>query len=172
MNLKNLSNAANLTIRRSLSRAGMALPLIAALGLAACGDDPMVPDEMHSEPVRVEIRAAGQVLASATPASATGTLVVAVGTETMHLDVVFVDEDGDEVVPDDEEFLEVVVGNGSVAEWEQDTPGEFGGHLHGEAVGTTTLTFRLMHGTVGSSSAHADFISAQVPVEIAEAAMN
>lgn len=162
----NMRNTTKFSFRPSNVRLLSAFTLAATLGLAACSDDPTMPADDHAEPVRVEIRAAGQVLASATPTSATGTLVVAAGVETMHLDVVFVAEDGDDIVPDDEEFLEVVVGNGSVAEWEQDTPGEFGGHLHGDAVGTTTLTFRLMHGAVGSSSAHADFISAQVPVEV------
>lgn len=153
--------------RRGLSGMLGLLTLAGTLTLAACGDDPMADDhDDHSEPVGVEVRAAGQVLASASPTSATGTLSVAAGEETMHLDVVFVTEDGDAVVPDDDEFLEVVVGDGSVAEWEQDTPGEFGGHLHGEAAGTTTVIFRLMHGAVGSASAHADFISAPITVTI------
>jgi hypothetical protein len=47
----------------------------------------------------------------------------------------------------------VEVEDESIAEFEQDTPGEFGGHLHGLQVGSTTLTFFLMHGAVGSGHA-------------------
>ena len=74
------------------------------------------------------------------------------------------DHDGDEVTLDDDYYLEVEVGSASVAEFEQDTPGEFGGHLHGKGVGTTTLVFKLMHGSVGSG--HADFVTTSLSVEV------
>lgn len=142
------------------------LTALAVLATAGCDDGITDHDDDHAEPVAVQIRLGGQVIASATPTSATGTLTISAGEESAHYSVVFVDEDGDVLTPDDDEFLEVVVASSSVAEWEQDTPGEFGGHLHGETAGTTTAVFRLMHGTVGSSSAHADFISTGIQVVV------
>ena len=53
----------------------------------------------------------------------------------------------------------VTIGDETVAEWEQDEAGEFGGHLKGIAAGATTATFELMHGAIGSASAHADYRS-------------
>ena len=52
----------------------------------------------------------------------------------------------------------------TIAEFEQDTPGEFGGHLHGEAVGETDVRFMLMHGAIGSG--HADLITAWVHAHV------
>lgn len=153
----------NFSTRFRFSSLLAAITLVAAAG---CNDDATGPDDDHAEPVAVQIRLGGQVVASATPTSSTGTLTIAAGEESAHYSVVFVDEDGDALSPDDEEFLEVVIANSSLAEWEQDTPGEFGGHLHGEAAGTTTAVFRLMHGAVGSSSAHADFISTGIQVVV------
>ena len=64
-------------------------------------------------------------------------------------------------------YLEVDVADEAVAEFEQDTPGEFGGHAHGVAVGVTTMTFKLMHGAVGSG--HSDFTAAAIRVEVVDA---
>ena len=72
----------------------------------------------------------------------TGELEVEVGEETAHINVRFVDHEGDPVELDEDFFLQVEVEDESVAEFEQDTPGEFGGHLHGEAEGDTEVTFQ------------------------------
>ena len=61
-------------------------------------------------------------------------------------------------------YLEVDVEDESIAEFEQDTPGEFGGHLHGGAEGDTEITFSLMHGTVGSG--HADFVTEPLHIHV------
>lgn len=142
------------------------LPFIAlasVLAMGACDDDPVGTDDHdhHHEPQRVEVRVAGTVLASATPVSATGELSVDAGEETGHLDVVFIDEDGDAIVFDDAEYsLAVEIASGAIAEWEFDEPGEFGGHLKGLSAGTTTAEFQLRHGD------HADFRSADVTIVI------
>ena len=78
----------------------------------------------------------------------------------------FVDHDGHAVTVGDDFYLRVDVANESIAEFEQDTPGEFGGHLHGVAEGDTELTFSLMHGAVGSG--HADFVTAPLHVHVHE----
>ena len=89
---------------------------------------------------------------------------VAVGEETAHIAVQFVDHDGDAVSLDDDFYLGVEIADESIAEFEQDTPGEFGGHLHGKAEGETEAVFSLEHGTVGSG--HADFVTAPVHVHV------
>ena len=58
----------------------------------------------------------------------------------------------------------VTITTKSIAEFEQDTPGQFGGHLHGLAVGETDVIFRLMHGSFGSG--HADFATAAVHTHV------
>lgn len=147
--------------------AGSILALTAMLGLAACDDDPVGNDEEHHEPVGMVISSGGVDLVTVNGATVTGSLSVASGQETAHLDVEFLDEDGDRFQPEDaDEWLRVTIANPAVADWEQDEPGEFGGHLHGESAGTTTAVFDLMHGAVNSTSAHPDYTSPGIPVVI------
>lgn len=141
-----------------------AFALAAAVAFGACSDDPVGLEE-HADPTGVELELNGVVIASyQAGAGWTGELEVMEGQETAHIDVRFVDADGDPIVLDDDVYLEVAIGDGTVAEFEQDTPGEFGGHLHGVAAGDTYAVFRLMHGAVGSG--HPDF---ETPVAEADA---
>ena len=94
----------------------------------------------------------------------TGEMEVVVGEETAHIAVRFVDHDGQPVALDADFYLEVDVADESIAEFEQDTPGEFGGHLHGVAMGETDVVFKLMHGAVGSG--HADLETAPVHAHV------
>jgi len=151
------------------------LPLVLAtaglLVLAACGgDDPMEPmDDFHAEEVEgVTLSLSGQTVAAydGHDGAWTGELEVEPGEETAHINVQFTDHDGHAVPLGDDFYLRVDVANESVAEFEQDTPGEFGGHLHGVAEGDTELTFSLMHGAVGSG--HADFVTAPLHVHVHE----
>lgn len=133
-------------------RALSVLMLVAAL--AAC-DNP-VGESDHEEAAGLVVRQGTTVLVrvEGTVVSGPG-LTVPAGEETPHLTVFMLAEDGDEFTPDDDYYLEVVFGDDDVAAWEHDTPGGFGGHLHGGAVGSTTIEFRLMHGAVGSG--HEDY---------------
>lgn len=133
--------------------------------LGACSESPVEPDD-HAEPEGVHLVMNGQVIASydGDSQSWTGEMEVAVGEETPHITVRFVDHDGDEIPIDDELYLEVEVTDESIAEFEQDTPGEFGGHLHGEREGETGVSFKLMHGAVGSG--HADFVTTPAPAHV------
>jgi len=148
-------------------RLGWAMALIATVAVGACGDDPVAVEE-HGEPAGVELVLNGAVIASydGTTMTWTGEMEVEVGMETAHIDVRFVDEDGDPIDFDSEPdfYLEVMVEDETIAEFEQDTPGEFGGHLHGEAVGETDVTFSLMHGSVGTG--HADFTTMAVHAHV------
>ncbi|MDZ7778565.1 MAG: hypothetical protein U5R14_01335 [Gemmatimonadota bacterium] len=146
----------------------LALAVAGAVGLGACSDDPVgIDDDDHEEDVEgVELVLNGQVLASFDGDSRTwtGELDVGEGQETAHITVRFVDHDGTQVSPEDDTYLEVDIGDETIAEWEQDTPGEFGGHLHGLAAGETDAVFKLMHGDVGSG--HADFETTAVHVHV------
>jgi len=143
------------------------------LVLAACGDDgtmdPMDDHDDHAGEVEgVVLSLSGQTIASydGHDGAWTGELEVEPGEETAHIQVVFVDHNQQAVALDDDFYLQVDVANESIAEFEQDTPGEFGGHLHGVAEGDTEVTFSLMHGAVGSG--HADFVTAPLHVHVHE----
>ncbi|MCE2397848.1 MAG: hypothetical protein J4F34_02210 [Gemmatimonadetes bacterium] len=137
--------------------------MVCALALAACDSTEMVDD--HHEPVGAELVISGRVVASydADTQKWTGELEVDVGEETAHIAVRFVDDEGDPIEEDDA-YLEVDIEDESIAEFEQDTPGEFGGHLHGVSEGETEVTFKLMHGEVGEG--HADFVTQPVHAHV------
>lgn len=136
--------------------------------LSACGEGSTDPhEEDHAEEVEgVILVLSGQTIASYDGETGrwTGELGVAPGEETAHIAVRFVSHEGDPVSLDDDYYLEVQIANGSIAEFEQDTPGEFGGHLHGVAEGETEVVFMLMHGALGAG--HADFVTAAVRVRV------
>ena len=143
------------------------LPALVALLLVLAGcDSSTEPGDDHAEAEGAELVMGGQVIASydGQTQSWTGELEVDVGEETPHITVRFVDHDGDAIPLDDDFYLEVEIEDGSIAEFEQDTPGEFGGHLHGNMEGETDVTFKLMHGAVGSG--HADFETAPVHAHV------
>jgi hypothetical protein len=141
--------------------------LLAALLVFVAGcNETMVEHEEHAEAEGVVLTMSGATIASYDGDSQTwtGELEVDVGQETAHISVTFVDHDGDPIPIDDDLYLEVGIEDESIAEWEQDTPGEFGGHLHGHAAGETDVTFRLMHGAVGSG--HPDFVTMPVHAHV------
>lgn len=145
----------------------LAAAVLASLAfVAACSDDPMAPEDEHAEAEGVQLILNGETIASYDGDSQTwtGEMEVEVGQETAHIAVRFVDHDGDAIPLEDNLYLEVEVEDESIAEFEQDEPGEFGGHLHGISVGETDVTFRLMHGAVGSG--HADFETTPVHAHV------
>lgn len=125
----------------------------------------------QAEPGRI----AGTVLDAGSGEPLAGTLVrlveidrrepwVAAGSETDHLHVHFLDEEGSEVDPGDDHYLEGAVADEAIAEIEQHTPGEFEIHVVGVAPGETTLQLEWMHGAVGSGHAH--YTSPEIPVTV------
>lgn len=141
----------------------LAATLAGMLVLGACGDDPTVPDD-HAEPEGVVLRLNGQVLASYDGGTWSGEVALSVGQETGSITVQFVDDHGDPLEADDEEYLDVIMGNSSIADFLSDAPGAFTGRLSGKAVGQTFATFRLMHGAVGSG--HPDYVAAPLTVRV------
>ena len=142
--------------------AALLLPFV----VVACSDTTGIEDDHAEEVEGVQIWLSGAMIASydGDTGSLTGELEVHEGEETAHMDIRFVDHDGTPVTLDADMYLEVDVEDESIAEFEQDTHGEFGGHLHGVAVGETDVVFKLMHGAVGSG--HADFVTAAVHAHV------
>ena len=134
--------------------------LVCALALAACGTE---PDDDHPKPVKVELVIRGQVEATYTASTGTwtGELEVDEGVETAHISVRFIEEDGT-VVGGEEVAMKVEVEDESIAEFEQDKPGEFGGHLHGKSEGETDVTFTLLHND------HEEFVTKPVHAHVHE----
>ena len=151
---------------RIIGKGLVGLAVISALALTGCSDSTEPEEDEHAEPEGVELVMSGQVIASydGDTQSWTGEMEVHVGEETAHIRVRFVDHDGDEIPLDEHLYLEVEVEDELIAEFEQDRPGEFGGHLHGMSEGETDVTFRLMHGEVGSG--HADFVTTPVHAHV------
>ncbi|MEJ2538710.1 MAG: hypothetical protein P8188_01795 [Gemmatimonadota bacterium] len=150
-----------------LKKTPVALALVGALALGACDDDSTGLDDDHGEDVAGAVLTMNAAeLARYDGPSRTWSAEVTIdeGQESDHIDVEFVDEAGNPVALGDDFHLEVVVADGTIATFEQDTPGEFGGHVHGEAVGSTLMTFRLMHGAVGSG--HPDFSASNLVVNV------
>ena len=151
---------------RNVGNGLVGLAVASVLALAGCSSDTTEPEEEHAEPEGVELVMNGSVIASYDGDTQrwTGELEVDVGDETPHITVRFIDHDGDPIPLDDDLYLEVEVEDESIAEFEQDTPGEFGGHLHGVNEGETDVTFMLMHGEIGSG--HADFVTQPVHAHV------
>ena len=155
-------------MRHSRLKLPFALLSAGILALSAC-ESATEPEDDHAEEVEgVILVLSGQTIAEydGHDGEWTGELEVEPGEETGHISVRFVDHDGMAVELDDDYYLEVEVEDESIAEFEQDTPGEFGGHLHGGAEGDTDIVFRLMHGAVGSG--HADFATEPLHVHVHE----
>lgn len=151
---------------RSYRTSLFTLAIAGAVGLGACSDDPVGLDDHEDDVEGVELELNGAVIASFDGESRTwtGELEVAEGEETAHITVRFINPDGNAISLDDDMYLEVDIEDETIAEFEQDTPGEFGGHLHGILAGETDVVFKLMHGAVGSG--HADFETTAVHVHV------
>ena len=150
-----------------VTRLPLAVLVSGTVTLAACGEGTTEPEEDHGEEVEgVLLVLSGRTIASydGDDGSWTGELELALGEETAYIAVSFVDHDGDPVSLDDDFYLEVEIADESIAEFEQDTLGEFGGRLHGRAQGETEVVFMLVHGTAGAG--HPDFVTAPVRVHV------
>ena len=151
---------------RSVRNPLLALAIAGAVGLGACSDDPVGLDDHEEDVEGVELVLNGAVIASYDGESRTwtGEMDVNEGEETAHVTVRFVDHDGDAITLDDDTYLEVDIEDETIAGFEQDTPGEFGGRVVGILAGETEAIFKLMHGAVGSG--HADFETTAVHIHV------
>lgn len=151
--------------RHSLS---FALLTAGVLALSAC-ESATEPEEDHADEVEgVVLMLSGQTIASydGEEGSWTGSLEVASGQETGRITVQFVTHEGEPVHVDEEEdhYLEVDVGNESIASFTHAAPRDYGGQLRGVAPGSTDIVFKLMHGEVGAG--HPDFVTEPLGVTV------
>ena len=79
-----------------------------------------------------------------------------------RIDVRFVGHDGTAIQPASEFYLEVDIADESMAEFEQNPPGAFSGHLLVHDTGHTEMVLSLMQG--GAGSGHADYVTAELAV--------
>ncbi|HEX2203095.1 MAG TPA: Ig-like domain-containing protein [Longimicrobium sp.] len=148
--------------RLSTRRAARAALVLALAATGACGDatGPDDDDDDHQEAAGMVITDQSNVTLVSVSAQrqVTGTLTVAAG-QARHLEVYFVDEDGDRFQLDDgdEHALAWEVANESVA-----TIDSHDGHLDldGVAAGSTTVVFSLLHGN------HSDYDSPAIPITV------
>jgi hypothetical protein len=153
-----------LTSRFTPTRPLLGLAAAAVLALGACSDS-TGPDDDHREPAGLRASAGGALLVSVNAArQVTGSFTVAAGQSSGAIGVAFLDDDGDPITPDSDEYLRVEVAGSATASVTQNPGGSFTFTLNGLAAGTTTLTLSLMHGTFPSG--HPDYVSPTITVVV------
>lgn len=148
------------TFHRALSGGALG----AALMFGACSDSTGPGDHEDAAGVRAVMGGATLVNVNA-DRQVTGAFTVAVNEETDHITIQFLNDEGNPITVDPNSFyLRVQVANSALLEVEQDTPGDFGIHLHGLAAGSTTVQLLLMHGK--HPGGHPDYTSPNIPVTV------
>jgi len=148
-----------------LSLPSLFFVLVGILFISACnptGDE----NDAHSEPFGLVLLQSGVELAkqqNGTISYTSGSsLAVPLGDETPLITLRFLDEDGDQFVPEEaESSLMWAIDNESVLEVHtHDGDGKWAFHLEGAGAGSTTIRFLLMH------DGHSDFESLPFRVKV------
>ncbi len=134
--------------------------------LPSCENPAEKETDEHAEGVGIALVASGQTLVSyENDDPLVGSLSVALGARTDHINFYLIDEDGDRFIPDEEHHsLQFGFGDETIAGVYQHE-GEEGGfefHLDGLKAGQTTLTFTVYH------EDHADFVSRPISVSVTQ----
>ena len=131
----------------------------------SCEEDPIAPQEEHVEAVGMVFYSSGAEIARTYAGETESKFFVPVGGLSDHIDIKFINEDGDEFTVDEEDTQTLA--------WEFDDPtiadiwqhegeeGAFEFHLQGLIVGETNIEFFVMHND------HSDFRSGKIPVKVA-----
>ncbi|MDR9418602.1 hypothetical protein, partial [Gracilimonas sp.] len=130
---------------------------------AACSNSTSGEEEEHSDPEGFVLKMNGQIIVEQLPGeSITGEFELAPGEETDLITIFFLDDDGDEFQPDEEEVsLGVEFDESGIAEFEQHSEdGKWSFHLHAESEGITDMRLMLMHGD------HSDFTTQDIHVHV------
>ena len=141
----------------------ISLILIALFTLTLIGcSNPAGNEEAHQEPFGAVLMMNGQEIARYNQNGVTGQIDVNAGQETTLITIYFLAEDGDRFQPEEPEFS---LGwrdiDTSIANVEQHTEdGKWSFHIHGEAQGSTSIVFQLMH------EGHSDFDTQAIPVSV------
>lgn len=123
-------------------------------------------DHEHSDPEGIRLILNGATVVEQLPdQDVTGEFELEPGQETELITVYFLDHDGDEFQPDEEEYsLSYMFDDEGIAKFEQhEEDGKWRFHLHAEAEGITNMQILLMHGD------HSDFTSEKIHVHVESA---
>lgn len=137
--------------------------LISFLFVGCKSDNPIEPgDDDHLEVVGLFLRLDGVRIVTVQNGQVSGEVELREGVMTSLVSIRFLDEDGDDRVPDGDDFrLEWEIADANIAgivQHEEDGKWRF--HFVGKEAGETTVTFRLMHVD------HADFVSPPIPIHV------
>ena len=147
-----------------LSTAKTVLSLIIFAGiLTACSNSTSSDDHDHSDPEGFRLKMNGQTIVEQLPEQdVTGEFELTPGEETALITIYFIDHDGDEFQPEEDEYsLGYEFEDAGIAEFEQhDEDGKWSFHLHAESEGITDLKLMLMHND------HSDFESQHIHVHV------
>lgn len=128
--------------------------------MAGCENSPLQTDDDHPEVNGFTIVRNGQILVRVTGAAAPQGQVQVPAGGSVGVAVVVFDFDGETVLLDADEYIEVDVANESVAGFEHSSPRASSGTFRGLEAGTTSFVVRLRHG----DPAHTDFLSPSIPL--------
>jgi hypothetical protein len=130
---------------------------------AACSNATSGDDDEHSEPEGFVLKMNGEIIVEQLPAgNLTGEFELTPGQETDLITLFFLDADGDEFQPEDDEYsLGFEFEDAGIAEFEQHAEdGKWSFHIHAETVGVTDLRLMLLHG------GHPDFTTQDIHVHV------
>jgi hypothetical protein len=136
--------------------------LILTIAILACSNpaDSDNDHDEHHEPVGFVLKMNGTDHVKQENGTVTGSFTLTNGNESDHVNIYYIAEDGDEFQPHTDEgySLAAEFANSDMMEFESE--GDWGFHLHPKAVGTTTMTLKLMHG------GHSDFTSQNITITV------
>lgn len=139
--------------------------LIISILLISCSNPTDSDDHEHDIAEGFRLNLSGTTVIEQLPDDdPTGSLNLISGEETGLLTVYFLNHDGDEFQPDEEEYsLDYTFDDEGIVEFEQhEKDGAWSFHLHAEAVGTTNMAIIMMHG------GHSDFTSGKFQIQVNE----
>lgn len=131
----------------------------------ACSNSTSSDHDDHPAPEGFVLKLNGTNIVTQADDEIEGSIEVTESDETALISIWFLDHDGDEFQPEDEDYeLEANLSPTGIAEFEQhEEDGKWGFHIHGVQSDTTYLTLDLMHG------GHSDFETKAIPVHVVEA---
>lgn len=130
---------------------------------AACSNSTSSDHDHHAEAEGFILTMSGQVVVQQLPGQTlTGEFELEPGEETPLITIAFLDDDGDQFVPEGDEYsLKATFDDEGIVEFEQHAgDGKWSFHLHAEAVGHTDMTLQLFHND------HSDFNTQKIHVHV------
>ena len=131
---------------------------------SACSNSTSSDDHEHADAEGFILKLNGQEIVRQDPGGTlTGEIEIEPGEETDLITIYFLDDDGDEFQPEEDEYsLGYEFDEDGIVEFEQhDEDGKWSFHLHAENIEDhTELTLKLLHGS------HSDFTTQDIHVHV------